>query len=86
MKIYDEITSLHEHTPWGGAGYNYNLIIESNNDDEFIFFLEDMFPEGLTSTELNDILWFEDALCYQFIDDELLNKEEKEIKKSYWED
>lgn len=55
-------------------------------EEEFIDFLEELFPNGLTSTELNDVLWFEDALCYQFIDNDFLNEEEKEIKKSYWED
>lgn len=84
MKITNEISTLQEFTPWSGATYNYNLIIQSGNDEAFIEYLEITYPEGIDETMLNDILWFEDSYCYQFINDDLLTPEELEIKKEYW--
>lgn len=84
MKLINEIESLQtEFTCWSGAQYNYNLICKSNRDCDFIANLEEIYPEGLTDTELNDILWFDDEFCYQFINDEFLNDEELEIKRNY---
>lgn len=83
MIIRDEIFSLTEHEAWSGAKWNYDHIIMSGKAEEFIFQLEDIYPDGITSTFLNDILWFDDEFCYQFINDEYLTEDEIEIKKSY---
>lgn len=66
MKIYEEITSLREHKPWCGAEYWHREIIAAGKDEEFIELLEELYPEGLTSTELNDILWFKMSLLKIF--------------------
>ena len=40
------------------------LIIGNNKVDEFDFLIEELYPDGLTETQLNDILWFEeDWIC-----------------------
>lgn len=67
MKIYIDIESLEEHEPWCGATYWYNKIIAEDKGKEFIQFLEEICPEGMTSTTLNDILWFDDDLIKDFL-------------------
>lgn len=83
MKIYDDLTSLREFTPWSGAVSNYNRILKSDNEFSFMTDLEDIYPEGISDTQLNDILWFEDEFCYQYIDNEFLTADEIEIKNNY---
>lgn len=41
-----------------------NAIIENNKQDEFMFILEDIFPEGCSETELNDFLWFDSDFIF----------------------
>lgn len=41
--------------------------------------LEDIYPEGMTETELNDIFWFDpefvcDLLGYEYIDGEVVRR------------
>ena len=89
MKIYEEITTEFElknrYNPWGSADFNFNRIIESNTIEDFMYTLEDIYPEGIDIVTLNDILWFNDEFCYQFINDELLDKFELEKKKAYYD-
>ena len=58
MKITKEI-SFSQFEPWGGAISTYNLIVEADKEDELEAILEDLYPDGLSDTELNDLLWFE---------------------------
>lgn len=83
MKIYNDITDLYEFTPWSGAKENYNRIIKSANAYHFINDLEEIYPEGISDTQLNDILWFDDEFCFQYIENEYLTAEEIEIKNNY---
>ena len=58
MKIIKEI-SFSQFEPWSGAVDTYNLIVEAGKEDELEAILEDLYPDGLSDTELNDLLWFE---------------------------
>lgn len=52
--------SLEDHyKPWSGAVDLWNEIVRYNKVEELEFMLEDIYPDGLTPTELNDLLWFE---------------------------
>ncbi len=53
------LSNLNEFEPWSGAVSTWELIVEANKVDALDFMLEDLYPEGITSTELNDLLWFE---------------------------
>jgi hypothetical protein len=53
------LSSLNEFEPWSGAVSTWDLIVEADKVDALDFMLEDLYPEGITSTELNDLLWFE---------------------------
>ena len=53
------ITSINEYTPWDGAVATFEKIQKANKVEELEFMLEDIYPEGITATQLNDLLWFD---------------------------
>ena len=64
MKITSEM-SLKNFKAWSGAKDTLNKLIELDKCDELEFILDDLYPDGLTDTELNDILWFDDEWIYE---------------------
>ena len=64
MKITSEM-SLKNFKAWSGAKDTLNKLIELDKCDDLEFMLEDLYPDGLTETQLNDILWFEDEWIYE---------------------
>ena len=64
MKITSEM-SLKNFKAWSGAKDTLNKLIELDKCDELEFILDDLYPNGLTETELNDILWFDDEWIYE---------------------
>ena len=64
MKIVNDNLSLRNFDAWAGAKDTKELIIDNNKEDEFEFLMDDLYPDGMTDTQLNDILWFEeDWIC-----------------------
>ena len=59
MKVYQEI-SIRNFEAWSGAVATKDLIIENNKEDEFDALIEELYPDGIDETQLNDILWFDD--------------------------
>ena len=57
MKIYSE-KNLRNFEFWSGAKENANELTESQfNEVENI--LEDMHPNGMDETQINDLFWFD---------------------------
>lgn len=57
MKIYKE-ESLRNFEFWSGAKENANeLTCEQLDEVETI--LEDLYPEGMEETQINDLFWFD---------------------------
>tara|TARA_R100000231_G_C5216688_1_gene132214 strand:+ start:19 stop:237 length:219 start_codon:yes stop_codon:yes gene_type:complete len=64
MKIVNDNLSLRNFEAWSGGKDTKQLILDNNKEDEFEFLMEDLYPDGMTDTQLNDILWFEeDWIC-----------------------
>ena len=63
MKITSEM-SLKNFKAWSGAKDTLNKLIELDKCDDLEFILDDLYPDGLTDTQLNDILWFDDEWIY----------------------
>ena len=57
MKIYSE-KSLRNFEFWSGAKENANELTGAQLD-EVENILEDMYPDGMSETEINDLFWFE---------------------------
>lgn len=64
MKIYSEM-NLEDFNAWSGAEVTKSTIIENNKENEFNGLIEELYPEGLSETKLNDILWFEDEWIFE---------------------
>ena len=52
-------TNLRDFDAWAGAIETKNLILDAGLEEEFEELIEEIYPDGLTDTELNDILWFD---------------------------
>ena len=58
MKVITE-TNLRGFNAWSGAVDTKNLIISLGLEEEFEMLIDELYEEGLTDTQLNDLLWFE---------------------------
>lgn len=66
MKIYEE-KGLCEFHAWSGAIDTKERIIEEGKEEEFEALIEEMYPDGLSDTDLNDLLWFDDEMLYNML-------------------
>ena len=66
MKITSEV-SLRNFKAWAGAKDTLNKLIELDKCEELEFILEDTYPDGISETQLNDILWFESEWIYDML-------------------
>ena len=64
MKITSEI-SLKDFQAWSGGKVTLNELIELNKCEDLEFILETEYPNGLTDTQLNDLLWFDKDWIYE---------------------
>lgn len=64
MKIYSEI-SLYSFEAWSGAENTLDRVINEGKVDELEAILEDIYPDGIDETNLNDILRFESEWVYE---------------------
>ena len=52
-------TNLRNFKAWSGAIETKKIILDAGLEEEFEGLIDECYPEGLTDTELNDILWFD---------------------------
>ena len=64
MKITMEL-SLREFEAWSGAVDTKEKIIEAGKAEEFETLIEELYPEGIDATTLNDLLWFDVEWLYE---------------------
>lgn len=95
MKIYTE-QSLADFKFWSGAETTAQRIWEeqgSEGFDQLEAILEDLYPDGIDETDLNDLLWFDADTVYEWLgiedeededeDDEDAEEEETEPTNDY---
>ena len=75
MRIYSE-TSLENFEAWSGAVDTLDRVREAGKCDELETILEDLYPDGMSETELNDFLWFEPETVYEWLGIEEEEEEE----------
>lgn len=71
MKVTTEI-NLRNFDAWSGAAYTMEVlekldVLRDNVWDTLESTIEDSCPEGITDTELNDLLWFEDDTIAEWL-------------------
>lgn len=65
MKVYREI-SLREFEFWAGAKDRVKYLTDDELD-QIEQILEEIYPEGLSETDVNDLFWFEDELIAEWL-------------------
>ena len=59
MKVNTDISILN-FDAWSGAVETREMIIKEGLVNDFDSLIEELYPDGLTETQLNDLLWFEE--------------------------
>ena len=75
MKIYSE-TSLENFEAWSGAVDTLDRVREAGKCNELESILEELYPDGMSETELNDLLWFEPETVFEWLGIEEEEEEE----------
>lgn len=74
MKITSDL-NLRNFDFWSGAK-DHNFTYEELQDIEST--IEDIYPDGMTETEVNDLFWFEEEIICEWLDidyeDDYLNR------------
>ena len=58
MKVFSDI-DLKDFKAWNGGKDALDRILELGLEDEVQAYIEDIFPDGIEDTQLNDFLWFD---------------------------
>ena len=67
MLTITKTMDIYDYEPWSGAVYTYERITREGKLDELDDVLEEVYPEGIDETELNDLLWFEPETVYEWL-------------------
>ena len=67
MKVYNNNLSLRNFDAWSGAVDTKETIINEGKAEQFDNLIEELYPDGLTDTQLNDLLWFEEDWLFEML-------------------
>ena len=81
MTIIYEL-DLNRFEAWSGAKDTLDRIQREGKCAELENILEDLYPDGMTETELNDLLWFDSESVYEWLGIRSEEQIEKEIKEA----
>ena len=81
MKITKEI-SLKRFDAWCGAEKTLDKIISEGKAEALEFILEDLYPEGMDETQLNDLLRFDSEWCFEAVGIRTESEIESELKEA----
>ena len=73
---------LNRFEAWSGAKETLERIQREGKCELLEQILEDIYPDGMTETELNDLLWFEPETIYEWLGIRSEGQIEKEIKEA----
>ena len=74
------IIDFSDYKPWSGAVDTYELIKDADKLDELEAYFEELYPDGITATQINDILWFDSEEVLKYLG--LGDAEDEEIDES----
>ncbi len=67
MKVYNDNLTLRNFDAWSGAVETKEAIINEGKAEQFDNLIEELYPDGLTDTQLNDLLWFEEDWIFEML-------------------
>lgn len=66
MKVFDEMDWYDIYrTAWSGARDTVERIKDEGKGNEFVFLIEECYPDGIDRTVLNDIMWFDSDWIFE---------------------
>lgn len=90
MILIQEI-NLQDFEAWSGAVDTLETVAEYNKTEQLETILNDLYPNGMTDTELNDLLWHDTDAVYEWLgidpdltefDDGVFSEEVSEVLNS----
>ena len=73
---------LNSFEAWSGAKETLERIQREGKCAELENVLEELYPDGMTETELNDLLWFDSESVYEWLGIRSEEQIEKEIEEA----
>ena len=73
---------LNSFQAWSGAKDTLDRVQREGKCAELENILEELYPDGMTETELNDLLWFDSESVYEWLGIRSEEQIEKEIKEA----
>ena len=73
---------LNSFEAWSGAKETLERIQREGKCEELENVLEELYPDEMTETELNDLLWFDSESVYEWLGIRSEEQIEKEIKEA----
>ena len=73
---------LNSFQAWSGAKETLERIQREGKCAELENVLEELYPDGITETELNDLLWFDSESVYEWLGIRSESQIEKEIEEA----
>lgn len=67
MRIINDNLDLTDFKAWAGAVDTQETIIKEGKVQDFDYLIEELYPDGLTETHLNDILWHDSDWVYEIL-------------------
>lgn len=67
MKVYNDNLTLRNFDAWSGAVDTKETIVNEGKDKDFDYLIEELYPDGITDTQLNDLLWFEEDWIFEML-------------------
>jgi hypothetical protein len=67
MKVTNDNLTLREFKAWSGAKDTQKTILNEGKGEEFDSLIEELYPDGIEETQLNDLLWFEEDWIFEML-------------------
>lgn len=65
MKLIIDNASITDFDAWSGAKDTKETIIDNNKEHEFDNLIDELYSEGITDTQLNDLLWHDSDWVFE---------------------
>jgi len=67
MIVTNNNLTLRDFKAWSGAVDTQETILNEGKGEEFDSLIEEIYPDGIEETHLNDLLWFEEDRLYEML-------------------
>ena len=67
MIVTNDNLTLRDFKAWSGAKDTQETILNEGKGEEFDSLIEELYPDGIDETQLNDLLWFDKDRLYEML-------------------